>query len=156
MAQPGNVTDKVLEIAERAASREGLEVVDVELLGGGRNRVLRIFIDKPGGVTLEDCELMSNQVGTVLDVEDVIPGPPYKLEVSSPGVERKLTKPREFERFIGHKVKIVLREPVENQNQWVGALTGFAGGVVTLEAAPGKSIQFPLEQVQKANLKFEW
>jgi ribosome maturation factor RimP len=156
MAQRENVTDRVLEIAERAASREGLEVVDVELLGGGRNRVLRIFIDKPGGVTLGDCELMSNQVGTVLDVEDVIPGAAYKLEVSSPGVERKLTKPREFQRFIGHKVKVVLREPVENQNQWVGALTGFEGGVVTLEPAPGKSIQFPLEQVQKANLKFEW
>jgi len=156
MAERQDVTQKVLEIAERAASREGLEVVDVELLGGGRNRVLRIFIDKPGGVTLEDCELMSVQVGTVLDVEDVIPGNSYKLEVSSPGVERKLTKPREFERFIGHKVKIVLREPVENQNQWVGALTGFQSGVVTLEPSPGKTIQFPLEQVQKANLKFEW
>jgi ribosome maturation factor RimP len=156
MAQREAVTQKVIEIAERAASREGLEVVDVELVGGGRNRVLRIFIDKPGGVTLEDCELMSVQVGTVLDVEDVIPGSGYKLEVSSPGVERKLTKPREFERFIGHKVKVVLREPVENQNHWVGALTGFEGGVVTLEPSPGKTIQFPLEQVQKANLKFEW
>jgi ribosome maturation factor RimP len=156
MAQSEAVTAKVLEIAERAASREGLEVVDVELLGGGRNRVLRIFIDKPGGVTLEDCELMSVQVGTVLDVEDVIPGNSYKLEVSSPGVERKLTKPREFGRFIGHKVNIVLREPVENQNQWVGALTGFHSGVVTMEPSPGKTIQFPLEQVQKANLKFEW
>jgi ribosome maturation factor RimP len=156
MAQRDSVTEKVLEIAERAASREGLEIVDVELLGGGRNRVLRIFIDKPGGVTLEDCELMSNQVGTVLDVEDVIPGAAYKLEVSSPGVERKLTKPREFERFIGHRVKVVLRQPVENQSQWVGALTAFHDGVVTLEPAPGKSIQFPLEQVQKANLKFEW
>ena len=157
MAQREEVTQKVLEIAERAAAPEGIEIVDVELLGGGKNRVLRIFIDKPGGVTHADCELMSTQIGTVLDVEDVIPGSTgYKLEVSSPGVERKLTKPREFERFIGHKVKVVLREPVESQNHWTGALTGFQGGVVTLEPSPGKTIQFPLEQVQKANLKFEW
>jgi ribosome maturation factor RimP len=166
MAQREQVTEKVLEIAERAASREGLEVVDVELVGGGRSRVLRIFIDKPGGVTLQDCELMSTQVGTVLDVEDVIPGSNYQLEVSSPGVERKLTKPREFERFIGHKIKVTLREPVENQSHWVGALTAFQDGIVTLEAEPPKSgpgkggpaktVQFPLETVQKANLKFEW
>ena len=156
MAQREEVTQKVLEIAERAASREGIEVVDVELVGGGRNRVLRIFIDKPGGVTLGDCELMSTQVGTVLDVEDVIPGSNYQLEVSSPGVERKLSKPREFERFIGHKIKVTLREPVENQSHWVGALTGFQGGIVTLEPEPGKTVQFPLETVQKANLKFEW
>jgi len=156
MAQRESVTQRVLEIAERAASREGIEVVDVELLGGGRNRVLRIFIDKPGGVTLDDCELMSTQVGTVLDVEDVIPGGQYQLEVSSPGVERKLTKPREFERFIGHKIKVTLREPVENQSHWVGALTDFRGGIVTLEPSPGKTVQFPLETVQKANLKFEW
>lgn len=157
MAHREEVTQKVLEIAERAASPEGIEIVDVELLGGGRNRVLRVFIDKPGGVTHADCELISTQIGTVLDVEDVIPGTGgYTLEVSSPGVERKLTKPREFERFIGHKVKVVLREPVESQNQWVGELTGFQGGVVTLQPEPGKTIQFPLEQVQKANLKFEW
>jgi len=156
MAQREEVTQKVLEIAERAASREGIEVVDVELVGGGRNRVLRIFIDKPGGVTLDDCELVSTQVGTVLDVEDVIPGGHYQLEVSSPGVERKLSKPREFERFIGHKIKVTLREPVENQSHWVGALKGFQSGIVTLEPSPGKTIQFPLETVQKANLKFEW
>jgi ribosome maturation factor RimP len=156
MAQREDVLQKVLEIVERAASREGIEVVDVELVGGGRNRVLRIYIDKPGGVTLDDCERMSVQVGTVLDVEDVIPGGSYHLEVSSPGVERKLTKPHEFQRFLGHKVKVVLRQPVENQSQWVGALTGFEGGIVTLEPSPGKTVQFPLEQVQKANLKFEW
>ena len=162
------VTQKVLEIAERTGASEGIEVVDVELVGGGRNRVLRIFIDRPPvagqpvdpnapqGVTLADCEFMSHQVGTVLDVEEVIPGGSYTLEVSSPGVERKLSKPREFERFLGQKVKVVLRQPVENQRHWTGALTGFSGGVITLEPAPGKNVQFPLEQVEKANLKFEW
>ena len=71
-----------------------------------------IFIDKPEGVTHADCEMISQNVGTILDVEDVIPGAHYTLEVSSPGVERKLTKPRDFERFVGKKVKVALREPI--------------------------------------------
>jgi ribosome maturation factor RimP len=150
------VTQKVIEIAERAGLREGIEVVEVELLGGGRNRLLRIYIDKPAGVTHADCELISDQVGMVLDVEEVIPGGSYTLEVSSPGVERKLTKPADFQRFKGQKVKLALRQPVENQRHWVGELKEFADGVITLEPAPGKSIQIPLEQVDKANLKFEW
>src|SRR5271154_4266904 len=151
------VIEKVHEIAERVGAGEGIEIVDVELLGGGRSRVLRIFIDKPAGVTHADCEYISHQVGTILDVEEVIPGAAgYTLEVSSPGVERKLTKPREFERFVGQKVKVVLREPVENQRTWIGALKSFAEGIITLEPAPGRSVQFPLDQVEKANLKFEW
>jgi len=156
MADRTAVTDKVLEIAERVASSEGLEIVDVQLLGGGGSRVLRIFIDKAQGVTHADCEFISQQVGTILDVEDVIPGARYTLEVSSPGVERKLTKPRDFERFVGQKVKIALRQPVENQRTWVGALKSFAEGIITLEPSPGRSVQFPLEQVERANLKFEW
>jgi ribosome maturation factor RimP len=150
------VIEKVREIAERVASSEGLEIVEVQLLGGGKSRVLRLFIDKPGGVTLGDCELVSQQVGTILDIEDVIPGAGYQLEVSSPGVERKLTKPKDFERFVGQKIKVVLRQPIENQKAWTGAMTSFSGGVITLESAPGKTIEFPLEQVEKANLKFEW
>ncbi len=98
---------------------------------------------RPAGVTHADCEFISHQVGTILDVEDVIPGGHYTLEVSSPGVERKLTKPRDFERFVGHKVKVALRQPVDNQRTWIGALTGFTGGIITLEPAPGKNIQIP-------------
>ena len=150
------VTAKVLEIAERVAASEGLEVVEVQLLGGGGARVLRIFIDKPEGVTHGDCEMISQNVGTILDIEDVIPGAHYTLEVSSPGVERKLTKARDFERFVGQKVKVALREPVENQRHYMGTLKSFDAGILTLEPAPGKSVQFPLEQVEKANLKFEW
>src|SRR5580704_3188698 len=150
------VTAKVQEIAERVGAGAGIEVVDVQLLGGGGSRLLRIFIDKPQGVTHGDCEFVSQQVGTILDVEDVIPGARYTLEVSSPGVERKLTKPHEFERFVGQKVKVVLRQPVENQRHLTGTLKSFAAGVITLEPGPGKSVQFPLEQVEKANLKFEW
>jgi ribosome maturation factor RimP len=181
------ITEKVREIAERVGASQGIEIVDVELVGGGRNRVLRMVIDRlvdtaataagiqvdmaataagaagevhtvpaPSGVTHADCEFISHEVGTILDVEDVIPGEAYTLEVSSPGVERKLTKPREFERFLGQKVKIVLRRPVENQRHWVGALKGFSDGVITIEPAPGKSVLIPLDQVEKANLKFEW
>ena len=150
------IVNKITEIAERVAEPEGIEIVDVQLLGGGGARLLRILIDKPEGVSHKECEFISQQVGTILDIEDVIPGGHYTFEVTSPGLERKLTKPRDFERFVGHKVKVALREPVENQRHWVGALKAFAEGVVTLEPAPGKSIQFPLEQVERANLKFEW
>jgi ribosome maturation factor RimP len=176
------ITNKVTEIAERVGSREGIEIAGVELLGAGKARVLRIFIDRtprsmdrppasigdprtataaetdrPQGVTLADCEFISENVGTILDMEDVIPGDEgYKLEVSSPGLERKLTKPRDFERFIGHKVKIGLREPIENQRHWMGTLAGFAEGIVTLEPSPGRTVRIPLDQVQKAQLKFEW
>jgi ribosome maturation factor RimP len=146
----------VQEITERVAGDAGLEVVDVQMVGGGGSRLLRIFIDKPEGVTHADCEHISQHVGTILDVEDVIPGGKYTLEVSSPGLERKIARPREFERFVGKKVKVVLRQPVENQRTWVGALRNFAEGIITLEPSPGKSIQFPLELVERANLKFEW
>ena len=88
--------DQVREIAERVAASSGLEVVEVELRGGGKARMLRIVIDKPGGVTHEDCANLSREVGTILDVEDVIPGSSYVLEVSSPGLDRKLSAPSRF------------------------------------------------------------
>src|SRR5690242_10716089 len=138
MADRTAIVEKVREIAERVAESEGLEIVEVQLLGGGGSRVLRIIIDKPEGVTHADCEFISQNAGTILDVEDVVPGGHYTLEVSSPGLERKLSKPKEFERFVGQKVKVTLRQPVENQRHWVGALKEFAEGMVTLEPSPGK------------------
>lgn len=148
------VLSKIEEIAQRVAASEGLEVVEVELKGGGKNQFLRISIDKPEGVSHADCELISQQVGTILDVEDLVPGS-YTLEVSSPGVERKLLKARDYERFQGKKARLTLRQPVENQRHWEGVLAGFSEGIISLEAN-GKTIRFPLEQVEKANLKFEW
>jgi ribosome maturation factor RimP len=165
------IVAKIAEIAERVADPEGIEIVDVELLGAGRGRLLRISIDRPKapavsgesphGVSHADCEFISQQVGTILDIEDVIPGDSYTLEVSSPGLERKLSKPKDFERFVGHKARIVLREPVENQRRWEGKLAGISEGIVALEVpalepASGRVIHFPLIQVQKANLKFDW
>lgn len=150
------VAAKIEEIANRVAESEGMELVEVEVKGGGVNRFVRISIDKPEGVTHADCELVSQQVGTIMDVEDVITGGQYMLEVSSPGVERKLLKPRDYERFQGKKAKITLREPVEGRRNWDGTLAGLEDGVVILETAPGKTMRFPLDEVHKANLKFEW
>lgn len=150
------VASKVEEIAQRVAGSEGLELVEVEVKGGGTNRFIRISIDKPDGVTHGDCELVSQQVGTILDVEDVVPGGRYTLEVSSPGVERKLFKPQDYQRFQGKKAKITLRDAVEGRRNWEGILAGFENGDIALETQPGKTLRFPLEQVQKANLKFEW
>jgi len=156
MSKEGTV-QRITEIAERVARPEGIEIVDVELRGAGRSRLLRIYIDKPeGGVSHKECEFVSQQVGTILDMEDVVPGDSYTLEVSSPGVERKLARPGDFERFKGKKAKIVLREPVENQRRWEGTLAGFADGVIALEPGAGKVVHLPLAQVEKANLKFEW
>jgi ribosome maturation factor RimP len=147
---------RIEEIATRVAASEGIEVVEVELKGAGANRVLRILIDRPEGVTHGDCETVSQQVGTILDVEDVIPGGRYTLEVSSPGVERKLTKPSDFERFAGQKAKVVLREPEEGRKSWEGVLTGLREGRIGLEVAPGRTLEFPLDSIERANLKFEW
>ncbi len=94
-----------------------MEVVEVEVKGGGRNQFVRISIDKPEGVSHADCELISQHVGTILDVEDVVPGH-YTLEVSSPGVERKLLKPADYQRFQGKKARVVLRDSGETQLRW--------------------------------------
>ena len=149
------ILSKIEAIAERVAQSEGIEIVEIELKGGGRNRFLRISIDRPEGVTHADCETISHQVGAILDVEDVVPGA-YTLEVSSPGVERRLAKYKDFERFTGKIIKVSLREPVENSRRWEGTLATCADGLINLEVAEGKTIQFPFDQVDKANLKFEW
>ena len=150
------VTSKIEEVAQRVAQSEGLELVEVEVKGGGNHRLVRIAIDKPEGVTHGDCELVSQQVGTILDVEDIVPGGRYTLEVSSPGVERKLLKPQDYERFQGKKARITLRDAVEGRRNWEGALAGYADGAVIIEVAPGQIRRFPFTQIQKANLKFEW
>ena len=150
------IVARVTDIARRVADSEGLEIVEVQLLGGGKKRLLRITIDKPQGVSHADCELITQQVGTILDVEDVIPGESYRFEVTSPGVERKLTGARDFARFVGRKARVVLREPIGDRRHWEGTLTDLSGDVVTLETAPDTHIRFSVEQVEKANLKFDW
>ncbi len=150
------VASKIEEIARRVTEPEGMEVVEVEVKGGGGSRLVRISIDKPAGVTHADCELVSRQMSAILDVEEVVPGGRYTLEISSPGLERKLKKPQDYLRFQGQKAKITLRQPIDGRSNWEGTLAGFENGEVTLETGPGKSLRFPFEQIHKANLKFEW
>src|SRR5690242_6928337 len=151
-----SIASKIEEIANRVAGSEGMEVVEVEVKGGGPQRFVRISIDKPEGVTHGDCELVSQQVGAILDVEDVVPGGRYTLEVSSPGVERKLLKPQDFTRFQGKKAKVTLRQPLDGRRSWEGTLAGLEDGLIRLDVERGATIRFPFEQVQKANLKLEW
>jgi ribosome maturation factor RimP len=155
------IISKIAAIAEQAAAPAGIEVVEVELKGSGRSYLLRIYIDKPEGVSHADCELVSRDVSAALDAEDPIPGT-YELEVSSPGVERKLGKWQDWQRFAGKKVKVVLKEPVPLR-EGVTELKHFDGVIahaenqtVTVELTGGTNVTFPVEQVDRANLKFEW
>jgi ribosome maturation factor RimP len=136
-------TERVREIAERVAASSGLEVVEIDLRGGGKSRRLRIVIDRPAagtadnpsGVTHEDCAILSREVGTILDVEDVVPGSSYVLEVSSPGLDRKLARAADFERFTGSLVKLMTREPIEGNRFFEGRLEAFENGRLTLDLA---------------------
>ncbi len=128
--------EHVKAIAERVASSSGLELVELELRGGGKARHLRIFIDKPQGVTHEDCANYSREVGTILDVEDAVPGGSYVLEVSSPGLDRKLLKPADFERFQGSLIKFSTHEPVNEGRHFLGRLLSFADGQLMVELLP--------------------
>ncbi len=150
------IVDRITSLCERVVEGTAIEVVEVQLRGAGKARLLRIYIDKPGGVGHDDCQPVSERLGKALDEEDVIPDDSYTLEVSSPGVERKLTKPRDFERITGQKVKLALFKPIEGQLRWEGQLQKIANGVLDIETPTGELLRIPLEQVQKANLKFEW
>ena len=181
-------------LAERVAGSHGLEVVDVEFGGGGKSRTLRVFVEKDAkerkrlaervaageveaealpkgvpvellsGVTHEDCAAFATDFGTLLDVEDVVPGSEYTLEVSSPGLERRLSRAEEFERFRGSLVKLKTFTAVNNNRMWTGRLMGFADGVLTLDlaavkqkgkakkAAVAETMEIKLRDVEKANL----
>jgi ribosome maturation factor RimP len=159
--------DRVREIAERVAASSGLEVVDVEFRGSGQARMLRVFLDKPGaasgdplaGVTHGDCANFSREFSTILDVEDAVAGS-YTLEVSSPGLDRKLTRPAEFERFVGSRMKLMTRHPLNNNRYFEGRLESFRDGLLTLDlsAASKKSRKkmgaAATEQGQKIGIEF--
>jgi ribosome maturation factor RimP len=148
--------ERLTELGEQAAAGTPIEIAEIELRGAGKARLLRVYIDKPGGVTHGDCELISERMSRLLDEQDAVPGESYTLEVSSPGVDRKLTKARDFERVVGQKIRLSVRDPIEGQTHFEGRLAGFAGQALEVEVSPGRLIQIPLERVQKAKLKFEW
>ena len=163
--------ERVQEIAERVAASSGLEMVEIEFLGSGTVRMLRVFLDKPAagnvplsGVTHEDCANFSREFGTILDVEDVMPGS-YTLEVSSPGLDRKLIKPADFSRFTGSRLKLTTRQPVGKNRHFEGRLESFTDGRLTVDlsvaskksrkkmgAAAGEKIEIEFANVERANL----
>ncbi len=188
--------DQIRTLAERVAASHHLEVVDIELSGAGKSRALRIFIEKDAaeraklkervaagesaeelpsgvpvellsGVTLDDCSTFAQDFGTLLDVEDVVPGATYTLEVSSPGLERKLTRANEYERFTGSLVKLKTFAPINGNKVWTGRLIGIEGGIIKIDlaavkqkgkakkAAVAELIELPLKDVEKANLVAE-
>jgi ribosome maturation factor RimP len=181
---------RISELADQAAAGTSIEIAEVQLRGAGKARLLRVYIDRPGGVTHADCELISQRLGKLLDDEDAIPGASakgadarrqrekkldrisggapdtatvlrdflrnYTLEVSSPGVERSLSKPRDFERVVGQKIRLAVRDPIEGATRFEGKLARFADQALDLEISPGRLLHVPLEAVHKANLKFEW
>lgn len=157
--QGGSVdVDRIREAAERVARSEGMEVVDVEWKIG-KQRFLRVYIDKPEGISHRDCELVSEQLSVILDVEDLVPGPRYILEVSSPGLDRKLTRPADFERFAGRLARISTSEPVGELKFFEGRLAGFADGMVKItvrERQEEKLVEVPLALIRKANLVVEF
>lgn len=162
--------EKIRAAAERVARSEGLEVADVEWKIG-KQRFLRVYIDrvpqKNGGsvvgeadpkVSHSDCERVSQQLSVILDVEDLVDGPGYVLEVSSPGLDRALKRPADFERFTGRLAKISTSEPIGDAKFFEGRLAGFAEGKVRMElkGKEPKTVEIPLEGIRKANLVVEW
>src|SRR5438132_5192312 len=152
--------ERVREIAERVAASSGLEYVEVMLGGGGKALMLRIVIDKPAGGTHDDCANLSREVGTILDVEDAVPGGSYTLEVSSPGLDRKLVRPADYERFTGSRVKLT-RNPVNGNRFFEGKLESFQQGRLTLDMSTARKkfrsdgeqrLEIDLANVEKANL----
>lgn len=182
--RPGSLCldlEKIREAAERVARSEGLEIVDVEWKIG-KQRFLRVYIDrvqKPAAVLSDaagvigagevvhdpfpkishaDCERVSQQLSVILDVEELVPGPGYILEVSSPGMDRALKKPADFERFRGRLAKITTTEPVGDAKFFEGRLAGFADGKVRMElkGKEARTVELPLEAIRKANLVVEF
>jgi ribosome maturation factor RimP len=147
--------EAIAKVIERVAAREGLELVHWETLGPRNSFVLRIFIDKPGGVSHGDCEAVSNQVGTLLDVEDLIANR-YILEVSSPGIERGLYKRADYERFAGSRIKLRTFEPIDGQRNFRGKLLGLVADNISFDADGRGQLEIPFEQIAKANIEYQF
>jgi ribosome maturation factor RimP len=147
--------DRVGQLVGQVVENLGYEVVEVEFKGAGKSSVLRIFIDRADGISHRDCELVSEQVGTVLDVEDLIPSS-YTLEVSSPGLDRRLVKESDYTRFDGKLARIQTRIPLNQQRVFRGRLQGLHGGKVRLELQKGHLLDIPLDVIHEARLEIDW
>jgi len=142
--------DAILHLLEPTIERLGYEVTDLELKLGGQDGLLRIFIDKEGGVDIDDCEKVSRQVSAILDVEDPLPDR-YTLEVSSPGLDRTLTKPAHFQRFMGEDVRVKLRLPLSGRRNFRGALKAADDEHIEVEV-DGEVYRLPITTIESARL----
>lgn len=149
------VVATVEELATPLVTGLGLELVGVEYVKEGGRWYLRIFIDKPGGVTLDDCQAVSESLDPLLDEADPIPHS-YHLEVSSPGIERPLKKPADFERFSGHRVQLTTFTPQDGQRKFTGRLEGLEDQMVVLTLDDGQERRIPFSEVATARLKASW
>jgi ribosome maturation factor RimP len=148
------IVERVRRVAEQAVGERGIEIVNVDITGTKRDSVVRIFIDKEGGVTLQDCTDVSRDVEAVLDVEDFIPTR-YVLEVSSPGIERELYSIADFVKFKGQLAKIKLKEAVDGQKTFVGPISEIEGETITVDDRTRGPLTFDYSAVDKANLKID-
>jgi ribosome maturation factor RimP len=149
--------EEIIGLIEPVIESEGLELVELECLRMKTRWLVRIFIDREGGATLDDCASISHQAGDLLNVHDLPPGP-YTLEVSTPGLDRPLTRDKDFEKYRGAKVRIRTREPIDGSRNFLGTLVEAAAQddrkTVTVEV-DGKTVCIERDNVQKANLEYE-
>jgi ribosome maturation factor RimP len=155
-----DVVSRITELIEPLLASFGLELVEIEYRRDGREMVLRLFLDKEGGVNLDDCASVSRELSALLDVEDLIPGH-FNLEVSSPGLDRPLKKEADYHRYRGRLVKVrtfeLLADDAGNRRKtFTGELLGLEDGIVRLRLTEGQSAGIPLEKIAKANLEFEF
>jgi ribosome maturation factor RimP len=149
-----SIAARIQEIAERVAIDHGLELVHVEVAGPDNKPIVRVFIDKPQGVTHDDCSEVSTHLGTILDVEDFIHAS-YTLEVSSPGLERGLYKRADYERFAGSNARMKTRQPIGGQRNFRGRLVGLEGDDVIFEDRTSGEVRVPLGLITKANIEVD-
>ncbi len=149
-----SIEERIKQIAAGAAQDVGVEFVHCEIVGPKRNMTVRVYIDKPGGVSVEDCATVSRRMEEVLDADDLIPTA-YLLEVSSPGLERELYSLDDFKKFIGQKVKVKLASPVNGQKVYVARIAGVEGDDILLSDKGAAEVRFPYSEVVKANLRVD-
>lgn len=151
-----SVTENLRTLLAPVVISEGMELVDLEYKKEGKNWYLRIFIDKEGGITMEDCSLISGQINPLLDVEDAVPHP-YILEVSSPGLDRPLKKLSDYERFAGKLAKIQTFAPQGGRKKFFGRIKGVEGENVLLNIeAERQQVSIPLKDIAKGKLELEF
>ena len=155
-----DVVKQVEHFAKPLVSSLGMELVEIEFKREGRTMVLRLYIDREGGVSLDDCAAVSRELSAVLDVEETVPGK-YALEVSSPGLNRPLKTLEDYQRYTGRLIKIKTREPLADdqgnlRKTFLGELEGIEGDFVRMRLREGQKARIPLDSVAKANLEFEF